>query len=126
MNLDKASIARLIVFILAWVNNFLVSKGLKTLPIIDESTIAMILTLLISAYTFYKHNFLGKKAKEVEQAVVKEAEVVIEKVIETKQPTPQPVQKVKVTNVPQAPVNTVTPEITVAPQPPVETKTENK
>jgi SPP1 family holin len=123
MNLDKASIARLIVFILAWVNNFLVSKGLKTLPIIDESTIAMILTLLISAYTFYKHNFLGKKAKEVEQAVIKEAEVVINKVIETKQPTPQPVQKVEVTNVPQAPVNTVTPEITVAPtQPPVEDK----
>jgi hypothetical protein len=83
----------------------------------------MILTLLISAYTFYKHNFLGKKAKEVEQAVVKEAEVVIEKIIETKQPTPQPVQKVETTNAPQTPVNTVTPEITVAPaQPPVEDK----
>jgi SPP1 family holin len=71
-------------FVLAWVNSFLASNGYKTLPIPNENQVALVITFLISAYTFYKHNIFKKKASEIKTAVLKEAETVIEKVTEKK------------------------------------------
>jgi SPP1 family holin len=86
MNLDKGTIARGIVFVLAWVNSFLSSKGYKTIPVLDEQTVAMFIAFGVSAYTFYKHNFFGKKGQALKDAVVKEAEVVIKKVVDAQPP----------------------------------------
>lgn len=96
--MDKGTIVRGLLFVLAWVNSLLASKGMKTIPVLDQSTVAFWVTFVISAYTFYKHNVFGKKVKQIEDAVVKESEVVINEVIDSKlkQPTPvvEPAQPV--------------------------------
>lgn len=89
--MDKGTIVRGVLFILAWINSFLASMGLKTIPVLDQSTVAMIVTFVISAYTFYKHNIFGKKGKQLKDAIMKETEAVIEKVIDSKVKADQPV-----------------------------------
>jgi SPP1 family holin len=59
--MDKGTVVRVLLFVLAWVNSFLASKGYHTIPYVDETHVAMAVTFLISAYGFIKHNFLGKK-----------------------------------------------------------------
>jgi SPP1 family holin len=130
---------RAVLFVLAWVNNVLASKGYKTIPVLDESTVATVITIIITAYAFYKNNIFGKKGKDLKNEIVKDAEVVIEKAIETKTSktvapvTPIPVQPVKVEQAntvaqPTTPVqqNNQPPvqkvEVTVAPQPTDNTK----
>jgi SPP1 family holin len=136
MGLDKNSIARLIIFILAWVNSFLASKGYKTIPVLDQATVALIIAFVVSAYTFYKHNFLGKKGKELKDAIVKESEVLVKEAVDhlpkqsvvnsTVQPTEQKVEMTVVQPTTpvqqdnQPPVQKV--EVTVAPQPTDNTK----
>jgi SPP1 family holin len=85
MGLDKGTVARGIVFVLAWVNSFLASKGYKTIPVLDQATVAMLIAFGVSVYTFYKHNIFGKKGKALKDAIVKESEVVIDKVVNSKQ-----------------------------------------
>lgn len=94
--MDKNSIVRLVIFVLAWLNGLLASKGLKTIPVLDNEQVAGVIAFLVSAYTFYKHNFFGKHGKALKDAIIKESEVVIEKAIDSKveqtiAPSPAPV-----------------------------------
>ena len=61
--MDKATLVRLIVFALAWVNAALAQKGLTTLPVLDETQVAFAVTFIVSLWTAVRHNFLGKKGK---------------------------------------------------------------
>jgi SPP1 family holin len=128
MTFDKGTIVRAVLFVLAWVNNVLASKGYKTIPVLDESTVATVITIIITAYAFYKNNIFGKKGKDLKNEIVKDAEVVIEKAIETKTskivapvtPIPvQPAQPVKVEQ-PITPAPVVTPTEPVQPITPVQ------
>lgn len=59
--MDKGLVIRLIVFVAAWANNFLVEKGLQPLPVVGEEEAAMFLAFLISVWALYQER---KKAKE--------------------------------------------------------------
>jgi SPP1 family holin len=67
--MDKMTIARAVVFVLAWLNGFLASKGYKTIPVIDETQVAFAIAFVVSVYTTIKHNFFGKKGKAQKQAI---------------------------------------------------------
>jgi SPP1 family holin len=67
--MDKASIVRVLLFVLAWLNSFLASKGYKTIPYVDETHIAMAVTFVISAWGFIQHNFFGKKGQAQKEAI---------------------------------------------------------
>ena len=69
--MDKMTIARAVVFVLAWLNGFLASRGYKTLPVIDETQIAFAIAFVVSLYTAVKHNFFGKKGKAQKQVLDK-------------------------------------------------------
>lgn len=53
--MDKKTIARFIVFILVWVNTFLAAHHYKTIPIVDDVTIAGWLAFVYSAWIEGKH-----------------------------------------------------------------------
>lgn len=55
--MDKGSLVRLVLFVLAWTNTFLVSKGYDPIPVLDETQVALGVTLVISAWGWVKHNF---------------------------------------------------------------------
>jgi SPP1 family holin len=88
MKLDRGTVARAIVFLLAWINSFLASKGLHTIPVLDEQTVAMFIAFGVSAYTFYKHNFFGKTGQQIKDAITKELESLFVKEVESKIETP--------------------------------------
>lgn len=61
------TLIRIVVFIFAWLNSYLVSKGLPTLPVVDEEMVAWIVTFVVSVWTLVKDNRfkdLFKKTKE--------------------------------------------------------------
>lgn len=62
--MDKGLVIRLIVFVAAWANNFLVEKGLQPLPVVGEQEAAMVLAFVISVWTLWKNNNITKKARE--------------------------------------------------------------
>lgn len=67
--MDKATLVRIIVFALAWLNSFLASKGYETLPVVDETQVAMFVTFVISVWVFVSHNFFGKKGKKQKEVL---------------------------------------------------------
>jgi SPP1 family holin len=67
--LDKMTIARMLVFLLGWINAGLVAKGFKPIPVLDEGQIAFGVAFVISLYTTIKHNFFGKKGKKQKEAI---------------------------------------------------------
>ncbi|MEH7116059.1 phage holin [Neobacillus vireti] len=69
--MDKGTIVRVLLFVLAWVNTFLASKGYETIPHVDETHVAMAVTFVISVWGFVKHNFFGKKGKAQKEAIKK-------------------------------------------------------
>lgn len=103
--MDKGTLTRIVVFVLAWVNSFLAQKGFKTIPYIDDKNVATIITLLVSAYTFVKHNFIGKKGQFIKSIIdslkaqpptspVKVEQPVAEAPVQPTEPQ-QPVQETK-------------------------------
>jgi SPP1 family holin len=67
--MDKGTTIRIIVFILAWVNQLLVSKGMHPLPVLDESFIAIAITFFVSVWALFKNNYLTSKGKAQKQAL---------------------------------------------------------
>ncbi|WP_342601251.1 phage holin [Psychrobacillus sp. FSL H8-0483] len=59
---DKMMIIRTTILLLAWINQFLVMKGYKALPITNED-ITFIITLLISIWAWWKNNDVRYKAR---------------------------------------------------------------
>ena len=61
--MDKATLFRVIIFVFAWLNNYLVSKGLQPLPVVDETIVAWFATFVVSVWTLWKNNDITKKAR---------------------------------------------------------------
>lgn len=89
--MDKKTIARFIVFILVWVNSFLAAHHYKTVPIVDDTQVALWITFIISAYEWIKHSW-----KWIQTNWVKKQPEIAKPVL---QPTPVSVD----VNVPAAP-----------------------
>lgn len=66
MKTDVGSIVRTIMFILAWVNQFLATKHISPIPV-DEVTISSIITGAISLWTWWKNNNFSHAAQKGQQ-----------------------------------------------------------
>lgn len=66
MKTDVGSIVRTIVFILAWVNQFLATKNISPIPV-DEVTISSIITGVVSLWTWWKNNNFSHAAQKGQQ-----------------------------------------------------------
>ncbi len=64
--MDKATIIRLIVMLLAWINAFLAEKGINA-PVIGEETVSLGVAFAISLWTAWKDNPISRKAIENEK-----------------------------------------------------------
>lgn len=62
-NMDKQSLARIIVFLMAWFNQYLVSQGKQPLPLVDEESVANTLTFIVSVWTLMKTNQVKKPVR---------------------------------------------------------------
>ena len=69
MKTDVGSIVRTIVFILAWVNQFLATKHISPIPV-DEVTISSIITGAVS-WTWWKNNNFSHAAQKGQQKYMK-------------------------------------------------------
>ena len=67
--MDKGTIIRVVVFLAAWGNQLLVSKGYESIPGFDENNVSLVITLVVSIYAALKHNFFGKKGAEQKAAI---------------------------------------------------------
>ncbi|MGY0692603.1 phage holin [Virgibacillus sp. FSP13] len=69
--LDKGTLIRTVVLIVALINQFLVTAGLNPIPGAEETwgeVVTMIITAVVSAWTWFRNNYVtatGKKQKEV-------------------------------------------------------------
>lgn len=61
--MNKATILRFSMLILALINQFLASKGISPIPV-DEETISTIITAVIGLYVAYKDNPTSKEGKQ--------------------------------------------------------------
>lgn len=61
--MNIAAIVRIIVLVLAIINQLLASKGLSPIPV-DEETIATIITTVVGLYVAWKNNSFTKEAKQ--------------------------------------------------------------
>lgn len=121
--MDKGTIVRLVMMVLAYVNVLLAAHNYKTIQL-DEKTVSVLVAIAISGYGFYKHNFFGKKGKALKDEIVKVSEAVIEKVVEAKvAPAPQPEVKPEPVVVPVAPSNQPIAPVAQPEQPTVPTET---
>lgn len=68
--MNKGTIVRFTVLILALVNQFLASKGLSPIPV-DEETISTIITTVIGLYVAYKDNPTSKEGQWANQKLKK-------------------------------------------------------
>lgn len=68
MKTDVGSIVRTIVFILAWVNQFLATKHISPIPV-DEVTISTVITGVVSLITWWKNNNFSHAAQKGQQKI---------------------------------------------------------
>ena len=68
--MDKGTLVRLVLVVLTWLNTFLVSKGYDTVPVLDETQVALGITFVVSVWGWVSHNFLGKKGAAQKEALV--------------------------------------------------------
>jgi SPP1 family holin len=61
--MDKGTLIRIILFVLAWVNSLLVQKGIQPLPLISEEVVAEVITFVVSVWTLWKNQYISKKGK---------------------------------------------------------------
>lgn len=58
--LNRGAVIRIVVFVLAWLNQYLVSKGLHPLPVLDEGEVSAVITFVVSVYTLFSDNKVKK------------------------------------------------------------------
>lgn len=66
--MDKASVIRVIIFVVAWFNTFAASKGWYSLPDVNEEQLSIFISFVVSIYTMYKNQYLARKGRA--QAVI--------------------------------------------------------
>jgi SPP1 family holin len=64
MQMETKNIVTIIVFVLGWVNAFLVKNGIKPLPVLDQGQVSLIVAFVISVITMVKENPFKKKSSE--------------------------------------------------------------
>lgn len=73
MKMDRGTLVRTIVLVLALINQFLIASGLNPIPGSEEvwgEVISTIFTSIIATWAWFKNNYItakGKKQKEVLQ-----------------------------------------------------------
>ncbi|MMZ45718.1 Phage lysis protein, holin [compost metagenome] len=70
--MDKASLIRTIILVIALANQVLVASGKSPLPIEDSSVellVSTILTIAASLWTWWKNNYISKKGKAQKAAL---------------------------------------------------------
>lgn len=69
--MDKGSIVRIVVYLIAWISSLLVAKGKAPLQI-DETYVTLAVTFVISSWAVWKNNYLGWKGRLQKKALAKE------------------------------------------------------
>jgi SPP1 family holin len=64
LSINKGALIRIIVFVLAWLNNYLVSNGHQPLPVLGEAEVAAVITFIVSVWTLLGDNKVKPKASE--------------------------------------------------------------
>ena len=62
--MDKGTIVRTVLLVLAWVNAFLSSNGYETIPVVSEDQVALGLAAIISVVSWFKNNYVTAKGKK--------------------------------------------------------------
>lgn len=62
--MNKGALIRIIVFLFAWLNQYLVSKGHSPLPVLGEVEVAAIVTFVVSVWTLLADNKVKPKSDE--------------------------------------------------------------
>lgn len=68
MNIDTGTITRVIIFILAWINQWLATKNMSPIQVNDEDVNNIILGA-VTVWTLYKNNNFTKAAKEGQKKI---------------------------------------------------------
>ncbi|HFK1441255.1 MULTISPECIES: phage holin [Bacillus] len=64
---NKGALIRIIVFVLAWLNQYLTSKGYQPLPVLGEAEVAVVVTFIASVLTLINDNKVTSKTKELKE-----------------------------------------------------------
>ncbi|MDA2651090.1 MULTISPECIES: phage holin [Bacillus cereus group] len=64
---NKGALIRIIVFVLAWLNQYLTSKGYQPLPVLGEAEVAAVVTFIASVLTLINDNKVTSKTKELKE-----------------------------------------------------------
>ncbi|WP_225989756.1 phage holin [Bacillus cereus] len=64
---NKGALIRIIVFVLAWLNQYLTSKGYQALPVLGEAEVAAVVTFIASVLTLINDNKVTSKTKELKE-----------------------------------------------------------
>lgn len=62
--MERIALIRIIVFVLAWINQYLVSSGHHPIPFVDENSVANVITFVVSIYTLFTDNKVKKVDKQ--------------------------------------------------------------
>ncbi|MEX3713437.1 phage holin [Cytobacillus horneckiae] len=65
--MNKGAVTRIVLFLLAWLNQFLVSKGYDSLPVLGEAEVSAIIVFVVSAWTLATNNKVKPKKKDEEE-----------------------------------------------------------
>jgi SPP1 family holin len=55
--------------VVANINAILAAKGLATIPVLDETVVALVVAFVINLWGFFKHNFFGKNGKAKKETI---------------------------------------------------------
>jgi SPP1 family holin len=64
LGFNKVALIRVILFLLAWINQYLVSKGLQPLPVLDEEAVSSVITFIVSVWALLGDNKAKKEVKK--------------------------------------------------------------
>ncbi|MFE7821378.1 phage holin [Priestia megaterium] len=67
LGFNKVALIRVVLFLLAWINQYLVSKGLQPLPVLDEEAVSGIITFVVSVWALLGNNKAKKEVKNTKK-----------------------------------------------------------
>lgn len=67
LGFNKVALIRVILFLLAWINQYLVSKGLQPLPVLDEEAVSGVITFVVSVWALLGDNKAKKEVKNTKK-----------------------------------------------------------
>ena len=69
--MDSGTIVRTIALAFAWINMLLTHNGLQPLPLVDHENIAIGLAGIVSAWTWFKNNYITLKGRQQKELLKK-------------------------------------------------------